>query len=212
MKLKRKIKRSLRKLLKNRSFILALSAILICIGVLFYAGYMKDKQLNVDPNSYAPLLDLIGHAESNNNYNAHFGNAGNQAVTFTDMTIEDVLSWQASHVNQGAASSAVGRYQIVNTTLSGLVERNIVDIKQKFDPPTQDRLAIALLERRGSEKYINNELTREQFAANLAMEWAALPKVLGDAPADSYYAGDGLNRSRISVDSIISAIDQVKPQ
>lgn len=189
---------------------LATAAILVCVGLLVYAGYMQNDRLSVNHDTYKPLLDVIGKAESNDNYNAYFANASNTAVQFTDMTIEQVLAWQAGHVQKGNASSAVGRYQIIDTTLSGLVKRNIVDAKQKFDQTTQDQLAIALLERRGSEKYVNSELTREQFAANLAMEWAALPKVIGENPSDSYYAGDGLNKARVPVNDIITAIDQVE--
>lgn len=174
--------------------------------------YLDNRRLVIDPASYAPLLHLIGKAESNDNYNAYFGNAGNTSIDFTNMSIADVLAWQANHVAQGNASSAVGRYQIIDTTLSGLVQRLGIDTKTKFDQKTQDTFAIALLERRGSVKYINEELTLDQFAANLAMEWAALPKVIGDKPGDSYYAADGLNKSRVSVDEVRKAIEPISPR
>ena len=211
-KLTRKLKRSVKRWAKNKTFVLTMAILLVCTGVIVYAGYMENKRLSVDPASYSTLLQLIARAESNDNYNAYFNNAENTSIKFTEMTIAEVLSWQAKHVEAGNYSSAVGRYQIVNTTLSGLVRQLGIDASQKFDQPTQDRLAVALFERRGSEKYVNDELTREEFAANLAMEWAALPKVLGENPADSYYAGDGLNKSRISVDEILKAVDSVGPR
>lgn len=171
---------------------------------------MQNRRLAVDPQSYTPLLELIASVESKDNYNAYFGNAGNKAIDFTNMTIAEVLQWQARYVAEGNASSAIGRYQIVNTTLSGLIERLGIDTTQKFDATTQDKLAIALLERRGSEQYINKELSREQFAANLAKEWAALPKVIGERPGDSYYASDGLNKSLVSIDKVLKAIEPIK--
>lgn len=211
IKLKRKLKRTVKKQLRNKSFVVVVAVILLCIGVLGYARYMDAKRLAVDPATYQPLLSLIGHAESNDNYNAYFGNPGNTSIKFTDMTIAQVLAWQADHVRTGNASSAVGRYQIVDTTLSGLVHRHVVDSAQKFDRTTQDHLAIALLERRGSVEYVNAKLTREQFAANLAKEWAALPRVIGDHAGDSYYAGDGLNKARVTVDEILQAIAPIQP-
>lgn len=73
----------------------------------------------------------------------------------------------------------------------------------------QDKLAIALLERRGAESFINKELTTEQFAASIAKEWAGLPKVIGENPSESYYASDGLNKSRVSIDDVKNAIEPI---
>lgn len=202
--------RSLKRSLKSRAFIVPTLLIVICAVVFGYTYYMQNRRLAVDPQSYTPLLELIASVESKGNYNAHFGNAGNKAIDFTNMTIAEVLQWQARYVAEGNASSAVGRYQIISTTLSGLVERLGIDTSQKFNPKTQDKLAIALLERRGSEQYINKELSREEFAANLAKEWAALPKVIGDRPGDSYYASDGLNKSLVSIDKVLGAIAPIK--
>jgi muramidase (phage lysozyme) len=117
-----------------------------------------------------------------------------------------VMHWQQEYVRQGSVSSAVGRYQIVRPTLTGLVARLKLDPNARFDEAMQDRLAIALLERRGAVEYVEKKLSREQFAANLAKEWAALPKVAGDKPGESYYADDGINQSRVSIDEIYQAL------
>lgn len=205
----RRIKRWVK---KNRAFVTALSVFVFCIGIILYASSMENRRLTVDAQSYRPLLDLIASVESKGNYNAHFGNAANSSVQFTHMTIGQVLTWQEQFVKQGQPSSAVGRYQIIDSTLNGLVRRLGVGLDQKFDEATQDRFAIALLERRGSVAYINGEMTREQFAANLAMEWAALPRMTGADPNASYYAGDGLNRSLVTTDQILQAIDPIRPE
>lgn len=170
---------------------------------------MSNKRINIDPTAFAPLLHLIARAESNDNYNAYFGNPTNTTVDFTAMSIAEVLAWQAEHVRQGNPSSAVGRYQIINTTLTGLVQQQKIDTTQKFNKSMQDKLALMLLERRGAEQYINNEITGEQFAANLAKEWAALPRVVGENPNESYYASDGLNRAHVAVSEILSVIKRV---
>lgn len=200
----RQIKRWIRTYPSRFAYILLLS-----VAILGYASYMENQKLSVNPASYKPLLNLIAKAESNGNYNAYFGNASNTEIDFTAMSIAEVMNWQTSYVQQGSPSSAVGKYQIISPTLAGLVDELAIDTTQPFDEPTQDKLAMTLLERRGSISYVNRELDREQFAANLAKEWAALPKVLGDHPDQSYYAGDGLNKSSVKVDEVLKAIDPI---
>ena len=182
---------------------------MLSVGIIAYTSYMQNRRLTVDPATYAPLLDVIAKAESKGNYNAYFGNPGNSSVDFTKMSIAQVLEWQADFVRQGNASSAVGKYQIINTTLVGLVRQLGLNTSQPFDKQTQDNLAIALLERRGAEDYINKEVTSQEFASNLAKEWAGLPKVIGENPDKSYYASDGLNKSQVSVSEVIKAIEPI---
>lgn len=183
------------------------SVVVVASVVLAYNSFMQPK---IDPAVYIPLLNTIAKGESNGNYNAYFGNASNTSIRFTDMSIEQVLAWQEGYIKQGSPSSAVGKYQIINTTLKGLVKRLDLDPKTRFDEKLQDRLAVALLEKRGSTDYMTDKIPRDQFAANLAREWAALPKIEGNNPGQSYYAGDGLNKSRISVDEILGVLATVK--
>jgi muramidase (phage lysozyme) len=204
--------RTITRWLRNRPIVPAVSLLILCIAIIVYTDYMQHKRLVVDPVTYTPLLQLISQAESKNNYNAYFGNASNSSIDFTKMSIAQVMTWQADYVRQGNPSNAVGKYQIISTTLTDLVKQLDLDINQKFDSATQDRLAITLLERRGAENYINKELTRNEFAANLAKEWAALPKVIGDNPEASYYASDGLNQSLVSIDEILRVIEPISPK
>jgi len=212
LKLKRKLVRLIKRWLRNKKIVLLVLVIVLCIGAVVYSNYIENKRLTVNPSTYAPLLQLIAHAESKNNYNAYFGNAANTTIDFTHMSIGQVMKWQAGYRAKGNPSNAVGKYQIISSTLSGLIDRLGIDTNQKFDKATQDSLAIALLERRGSELYINNELTREQFAANIAKEWAGLPKIVGEKPDDSYYASDGLNKSNVKTGEVLNAIKAIKPQ
>ena len=193
-----------------RRLLTLIAVLVVCAGTISYASYMQNKRLSVDPASYEPLLQLIANVESKNNYNAHFSNASNTQIDFTNMSIDEVMKWQTDYVSKGNYSSAVGRYQIINTTLDGLVRRLGIDTSLKFDQRMQDKLAIALLERRGSERFINEELTKDEFAANLAMEWAALPKIIGDNPNDSYYAGDGVNKALVNATDVMTAIDKIE--
>ena len=185
------------------------------IGIVFVAALIAytigsmNQRLQVDPVSAKPLLDLIARVESKGNYNAYFGNAGNTSIKFTEMSIADVLSWQEDFIAAGHPSSAVGRYQIISTTLKGLVQQLNIDTNQPFNEAMQDRMAVALLERRGATEYVNNQIDERQFAAELAKEWAALPRVVGDRPEQSYYAGDGLNKALVKVDEVLRAVGGV---
>lgn len=211
-KILRKPFRAVSRWRKSKSAPVLLVAGLFLASAVLYTMYIQNKRLTVNPATYAPLLQLIASVESNGNYNAYFGNAGNSAINFTAMPIADVMQWQSEYVRQGNLSSAVGKYQIIDSTLRGLVRELNLNTAQLFNQATQDKMAIALLERRGAEAYVNKEITREQFAANLAKEWAALPRVLGANPHESYYAADGLNKAHVSVEQVIGAISPISPR
>lgn len=187
--------------------ILFLGILVLLVGVLWV---IMQPRNTIAPAAYTPLLEVIATVESRNNYNAYFSNAANQNLKFTDMTIGDILEWQKRFVDEGNASSAVGRYQIIRPTLVSLVKELNLDNSERFDKAMQNRLAITLMERRGSIDFIENKLSSENFAHELSKEWAALPKVIGDFPENSFYAGDGLNRSLIDSKTSLAAIQKFK--
>jgi muramidase (phage lysozyme) len=184
------------------AIVLVVALILIAIGTM-QRSLMPAR---IDPAAYTPLLDTIAKGESKGNYNAYYGKATNKKVRFTEMSVDEVLKWQENYVSKGSPSSAVGKYQIIRPTLLGLVKELKLDTRVRFDEKLQDKLAITLLERRGAHAFVQKKLTREQFAGNLAKEWAALPKVAGTNPEESYYANDGINKAQISIDEIYQAL------
>lgn len=200
-----KLRARLNRLNRKQRQTIGLAAVAIGVSILIAQG----TRPMIDPSAYQPLLNTIAKGESNGNYNAYFGRVNNADITFTNMTVAEVMKWQQEYVEKGAASNAVGRYQFMGTTLAGLVKQLHINTHDKFDEKMQDRLAIALMERRGSLQFVQKKITREQFAANLAMEWAALPKITGDNPHESYYAGDGLNQARISASEVLDAITKL---
>lgn len=179
-------------------------AVLLVVGVSI--AIKQGVFMNVH---YTELLNVIADGESNGNYNAYFGHAGNHDVAFTAMAVGDVLKWQRDFVAAGNPSNAVGRYQFIEPTLRGLIDEMGIDAEAKFDESLQDRLAIRLLERRGARDYMTGTLSREDFAHNLSKEWAALPRVVGARPESSYYVGDGLNHAQIAVNDVLVAIDSL---
>lgn len=194
----------------NRKIIIP---VLVISGLIMtMSSVVEPVPKGIDPAAYTTLLSVIAQGESSGNYNAHYSNSSNASLRFTDMSVIEVLKWQQDYVRQGSVSNAVGRYQIVRPTLIMLVGQLQLNTSLRFDEKLQDRLAIALLERRGSVAYIEQKLSREQFAANLSQEWAALPKVLGANPEQSYYAGDGINSSRVSIPIVYEALDKLKAE
>lgn len=202
----RKLKKYLRRSSTKRTALFG--AIIGFIIVVFWVTMQPSN--TIPSTAYTPLLEVIAKGESRGNYNAHFGNVANQEIKFTDMTVEQVLEWQKQFVEQGNPSSAVGRYQFIRPTLAGLVEQLNINQTDTFNEAMQNRLAIALMERRGSIDFIKANVSAENFAHELSKEWAALPKVLGDSPESSFYAGDGLNRSLIDSQSSLAAIQKFK--
>ena len=207
MRYKRKLYKTIKRRLEKYSGVFAVLGF-VAIGGLASVAIMNMQN---DPKLHtAELLNTIAKVESKNNYNAYFGNPNNTSIQFTAMTVGEVLAWQKQFVQQGNPSSAVGRYQFIDSTLLGLVRELKIDENAKFDEALQDRLAVALLERRGVREYVDNKISREAFAHSLSKEWAALPKAIGDNPESSYYAGDGLNKAQISVDEIYASIATVR--
>ena len=184
---------------------LAVLFVLGIAGSFILLSMQKAQQLHT-----SELLNTIAKVESKYNYNAYFGNSANTSVQFTAMTVDEVLAWQAQFVAQGNASSAVGRYQFIDSTLRGLVTQLNIAGTEVFDEALQDKLAVALLERRGIRDYVDSKISREEFAHNLSKEWAALPKTIGENPEQSYYAGDGLNKAQVSVDEMFASIATVR--
>lgn len=216
MKLIKKIKkwqRSIRALRrywrkKNTKIYILIFVFVLLIGTIKI--YTNTMPIKINPESYKPLLSTIAKGESNGNYNAYFGNSANIEIDFTKMPIKEVQQWQEEYVRSGSPSSAVGKYQIIQSTLDSLVAELSLSGDEMFDGDLQDKMAIALLERRGSLAYMGNQLSSDQFAANIAQEWAALPKIIGENPDKSYYANDGLNKANISIDEVYRALNHLE--
>lgn len=147
--------------------------------------------------SLAKIRDLIGKAESyGGNYNVL---AGGQEADLTNMTLEQVLELQKSMkagIKNGLyPSSAVGKYQIIDSTLRNQIRLMGLDPKTtKFDQATQDRIADDLIVQQGYNKYAAGSWTKERFLASLAGTWAGLPSGPNNK---SRYEGKNGNKATI---------------
>jgi muramidase (phage lysozyme) len=161
------------------------------------------------PSGARAVLDLIGAAEAPAGYRQIYGGipaAQYPPQSITNMSVDQVIAWQ-TRIRQApnVASTAAGRYQIIRDTLAGLA-REMGAGGWRFDAATQDRLAFRLMQRRGWDKFAAGRMSEDAFANALAREWAALPVVTGSGAGKSYYAGDGLNKSLVTVAEIRDAL------
>ena len=167
--------------------------------------------------NFKPLLDFIAKYESGGDYNIVWGGIrrdNRPPRPLITMTIGEVLDWQDS-IDPFYMSEAAGRYQIMEDTLRGLYREADLTLSDKYSADNQDRLAVALLRRRGLDAYMSGQITTNKFSNSLAKEWASLPVVTGPKKGRSYYAGDGLNKAHAPVDGFLSAVssirDEIKP-
>ncbi len=152
------------------------------------------------------ILDFIGQIEGRGNYNILVGGKTQTDPALVDMSVSDVLDFQKSMLRSGFESSAVGKYQIINKTLAGLVNRGVLSPNQKFDESAQDKAALALMDARGYSRYKSGGIDVNTIANNLAKEWASLPMPDGR----SYYEGTGSNKSLVSRNEYVSALQAKK--
>jgi muramidase (phage lysozyme) len=168
----------------------------------FTASVLKDNP------AAAALLDFVARPESGGNYNAVIGN-GASTQDLSKMSLGEVMALQKALVAQGRESGAIGRYQIINQTLRGLVSELGLSTSEKFTPELQDRLGFALLERRGYSAWKAGQLSDVQFAHNLALEWAAIPSPKTGLSA---YQGVGSNRAGVAMHSVFSTLRDLFPR
>ena len=154
---------------------------------------IKDRQ----------VLDLVAGGESGGDYNAVYGipvGHGTQP-NFSNMTIAQVQQYQRDRIASGQPSSAVGKYQFIQSTLKETTERAGFDPNTtKFTPAVQDQLMTTRLDQRGLSKWKNGQLSNASFQDNLAKEFASVPVATAQQgahkmlqPGDGYYDGDGIN-------------------
>lgn len=169
------------------------------------------------PAGAALLLDFIASKEAPEGYGTVYGN--NQAKLATPlvrMTIADVIASGTNWTNR-FGSSACGRYQFMKATLQGLVKELGLTGREVFGPDLQDRLGYHLLKRRGYEAFMSGSLSTAAFGLKIAQEWASFPVLAATkgqkravSRGQSYYAGDGLNKSLVSADAVEVALSKAR--
>lgn len=160
---------------------------------------------------YRPMLDLIGFAEGTDrkrgyNETLAYGVFTAGDVDLVGMTLQEIDALQTKmlkHPKNNFNSSALGRYQIVRTTLRTIRKTLKLPATALFDADMQDRCACYLLGLRGIDKYLAARLSENTLIDNLAQEWASLPTVSGKGA----YAGQ---HAAVKPDRVRQALADVK--
>ncbi|UDF29949.1 UNVERIFIED_ORG: M15 family metallopeptidase [Roseateles sp. XES5] len=147
----------------------------------------KVERLTASNVPVGPLLGLIGHTEGTDKGDGYNETLGYGAYTGGDvnlvgMTLGEIDKLQTQmlrHPNNSWNSSAIGRYQIIRTTMRKLKKTMGLTDDVLFSPELQDQMAMQLLEGRGLSKWQAGKMSDEQFMSGLSAEWASLPKANG---------------------------------
>lgn len=151
------------------------------------------------PEDDQALADMIGAAEGAD-YDT-FSGGSNQALT--SMTVGQVRELQRNWESvPNAISSAAGKPQIIADTMDWLIQTGVLDPEEAFDAEAQDRAILALMNRRGYQRFKAGKLSKEKFLDNLAAEWASIPNSSGL----SAYHDDGVNRATKGGEAIASLL------
>lgn len=176
------------------------------------ARRLEDRLFNNGPTGSQPgkagFGNFIGGAEgTGNNYNAYYGAGKQNSVKLTGMTIAQVMQFQKGLARR-TGSSAAGRYQIMQFNMLRLAKKAGLDPNTAiFDQRTQDKFRDILMEERGYSKWLAGKMSDEQFAGNLAKEWASLATKSGK----SAYHGDKMgNKASRSYGQLLSALKALK--
>ncbi|SFJ54320.1 hypothetical protein [Aerobium aerolatum] len=160
---------------------------------------------------YRPMLALIGFAEGTDrkrgyNETLAYGAFTGGDVDLVAMTLQEVDALQTrmlKHPDNRFNSSALGRYQIVRTTLRAIRKTLKLQATALFDAEMQDRCACYLLGLRGIDKYLTGRLSQDTLINNLAHEWASLPTISGKGA----YAGQN---AAVSPDRVRQVLAKVR--
>lgn len=157
------------------------------------------------------LSDFIGSVEAPKGYGQVYGGSRVKRDV-SKMTVGEVLAFQKEmlrsqrHKPVDQRSSAVGKYQFISKTLRGLIRKHKVPMETPFNKELQDSLALELMKGRGLDRYLDGRLSENQFADNLAKEWASMPNRSGK----SAHAGVGTNRALVSRRDFLAKIRALK--
>lgn len=166
---------------------------------------------------YEPLLNLIGKTEGTDRGQCYqavcaydetlgYGAYTDGPVDLTSMTLREIDRLQTKmlrHPKNKWNSSAVGRYQIVRTTLRSLKKQLGLPDNTLYDEAMQDSLAIQLLRQRGVDRWLQGKLSESALINNLAKEWASLPTINDK----SYYGGQ---HAAVKAEEVREVLQEVK--
>ncbi|WP_236848531.1 hypothetical protein [Cereibacter sphaeroides] len=146
-----------------------------------------------DRDEFVRIRALVHHAESGAaGYDDYHRSAPVPPPRApSTMTLDQIRQWIAATPGQ---QHAIGRYQIIPSTLESLASRATLPGSTLFSAPVQDSMASILILDAGYAELKNGAITLDRFMDNLARIWAGFPMASGK----SAYEGVAGNRATIS--------------
>ncbi len=131
-----------------------------------------------DADKLSKILD-IGETGGSGSYDVILGNTQNTFFPegLTNTSVANVIKVGSARgkgsmlKTLGQNSTAMGRFQIVGKTLRGLVTSMGIDTSKKFDKDMQDSMFKELLRQRGFEKFLNGDISLNDFVKEMQKEW-----------------------------------------
>lgn len=167
--------------------------------------------------TYRPLLNLLGISEGTDrgrgyNETLGYGKYTNGDQNLVGMTLGQIDVLQKSMLPNPLNSTALGRYQIIRTTMLAIKKSLGLSDNEKFDADMQDRMACFLLGQRGIDKWLSGRLSEDTLIDNLAKEWASLPMTDGNSAYGAVKKGDKhvKQKASVTVSQVKKALKEVK--
>ena len=160
----------------------------------------------LDSSAGGGLGALIAKGESGkrgyNAYNTGYANQPSAHIDFSQMTIGEVMNKQSNR-----ELFAVGKYQIIPSTMAGAVKALNLDPNQKLTPEVQEHIFrnhLLTTKRPQIEAYIKGTGDREKAILASSQEWAA---IANPRTGRSYYSGTAGNAASITAESVGRELD-----
>ena len=151
-------------------------------------GTVDDIDMAIlEDSTMQAVKDRVSEVEGTNDAGGYDRLLGGQEDNFgikpSEMTVAEILDFQNkrgegsyaaySQDTVGRIATPVGKYQVVGTTLQGLVDSGVVNLDDKFDVETQEKIGSHLIESRG---LFDDNMTQEDFERNLGLEFEGIAK------------------------------------
>jgi len=187
-------------------------------------------QAAVDSNSrlgaFAGVADAVGFGEGdynsvNRGADPRTGKSyGSTKANLSEMTINQVLARNKKPFGDPDRMNAVGKYQIIASTMKGLVSKMGLTGEEKLTPEMQDRLFMALMPKATTDYVSGRSTDRNTAITGLAKEYASIGvpvdmkgHVQNVRAGQSFYQGYGGNKANPqSLSKVAAALDGARAQ
>ena len=182
----------------------------------------KPMESKSDRQAIDGMLDKIGKAESNNDYDAEWGSGkyGTREKDLTSMTMGEVKEYQREMIrvqknegkSAGQRSSALGKYQFISSSMKEAQSMSGLSDDDLYSEENQDKMGEMWLRKRGGlDKFMKSgrkDRDADKMQNKVASQWASMKNIRGYGNYDT----DGMNTARHSVrDEIDQLVNNAQP-